>query len=201
MSRALNIISQVIHLAKKAKSQIERGKYSSVRRLFKIMLNLEEEELIFIRHESESDELYKTCVAIVRDTRKAYHNVADPSSLDVNKVEGILDRIIELENIELKNIVKPNPNLRQKVIDQIDPYIQDLMNEMSKLSFVVSTLWSCSGHERNRFVGTHSTVGAYFVIRYRPRLQRNMHLMHLIQAFHRDMCKNVSKVICGGGIK
>ena len=59
MARILNIISQIIQLSKEAKEQVEGGKYSSARRLFKTILEIEEGELRHIKDESGSDDFYK----------------------------------------------------------------------------------------------------------------------------------------------
>ncbi|MEK6968793.1 MAG: hypothetical protein AABW48_00010 [Nanoarchaeota archaeon] len=180
MARILNIISQIIHLSKKAKKQVEKGKYSSAKRIFKIILNIEEKELIFIKEESGSEDFYKECLSIVQSTKEAFQ---DLSKFQVRETVRLLDKIIALENYELKNIIKAKKGLEEDILNTVDPYIQELVNEINKLSFVKTTHFSCSGHFPNDF------TGPYLVIEY----DWESKTQHNIKAFHSEMINIVDK--------
>jgi len=143
MSRIINIISQIIYLSKKAKKQVEKGKYSSAKRLFKVILNIEEKEFRYIKHESGSEEFYRECLLVYKDTKTAFY---DMSKWNKDEALRMLDRIIQLEKYQLHNIVKAKKGLAKEILTTIDPYIRELMNEINKLSFVAKTSYSCSGH-------------------------------------------------------
>ena len=158
MSRAINIISQIIFLAKKAKKQIKKRKYSSAKRLIRIILKFEKRELAYVRKESGSDKLYEGCLSILSDTEEAFE---DLERFDVEKAESILDKVIDLERHELE-IVKANEGLSEEVLRRVEPYIRELVDEINKLSFVKETTVSCSGHTESRF----QLMTAYIVIIY-----------------------------------
>ena len=143
MARLLNIIGQIIHLSKIAKRQVKKGKYSSVKRIFEIMLKIEKKELKFFRDELGSEEFYEECVSIYEETKKDFKGL---SRFNPDKVLKLLDRIIFLETYEFKNIVKAKLGIQKNILSTVDPYIRELVNEINKLSFVKKTHFSCSGH-------------------------------------------------------
>ena len=71
MSRILNIISQIIHIAKKARQQLSEGKKSSTIRLLNIILKLDKKQFKFIKNESGSKRLRKECLEIFNLTEEA----------------------------------------------------------------------------------------------------------------------------------
>ncbi len=180
MARILNIISQLIYLSKKAKKQVERGKYSSAKRIIKIILNIEQKELKFIKEEPGSDEFYKECLSIFQNTKEAFQ---DLSEFQAQEAIQLLDRIIALENYELKNIIKAKKGLEEDILKTVDPYIRELVNEINKLSFVKQTHFSCSGHFPNDF------DCPYIIIEYDWESQTQ----HNIKSFHSQMVNIVNK--------
>jgi hypothetical protein len=176
MTRALNIISQIIYLAKKAKKQLEIGKISSTKRLFKKIIKLEKKELIAIKKESGSQELFLKCQIIYQETKKAFN---DFKNLNIKDASKILDKIIALTKIEFSTI-KNQQNLSKEILNTVDPYIRDLISEINKLSFIKQTKFSCSGH----FPGFSCP---YLVIEYNWESKTKDN----IELFHQEMIKIV----------
>lgn len=203
MSRVINIIAQIIHLAKKAKKLLEKGKDASAKRLIKKIINLNEDELKFIKNESLSvdltlgdkyldlkksaEDFYRECFQIYSDAKQSFKDIDDLSSWKPKEAIKLLERIIALERHQLSTIQKPNQGLSEDILKELDPYIKELVNNINKLSFVYWTLFSCSGHNTN----DSSLDKAYIVIEYNMMADTR----HNITPFHREMQKICT--ICG----
>ena len=98
MARVLDIIPQIIELSKIARKQIERGEVSSTKRLFELILKLEEKNISLVKKESGSEELYKRCLAIYQATRTA---IGELENGNYTRTKELLDKIIDLETVEL----------------------------------------------------------------------------------------------------
>lgn len=180
MARVLNIIAQIVHLAKKAKNHLVKGRISSARKLFEIILALEEQELHLIEKESGSQDLMQQCISIYQDTRHAFKEALQ---FDINNATLLLERIIALEKIQLTDLPKPKKGLTQRVLREIDPYIRELINEINRLSFVKKTDYSCSGHF------PYIDGIPYFVIEYDWQTNTG----HNAYSFHNSLLKIVAK--------
>jgi hypothetical protein len=178
MARILNLISQLIYLSKNAKKQVEDGKYSSAKRIFKTIKSIEEQELVLIKEESDSEDFYQECLSIYEYTKKAFEVL---SNFKVREAIGILDRIIALENHQLGELTNSGEGLQKEILDTIDPYIRELINEINRLSFVKQTHYSCSGHFPSRFEKGYLTI----VYDWESKTKHN------IQLFHNAMLKIV----------
>ena len=196
MSRAINIISQIIHLSKKAKILLKHNKPNSAIRILKTISRIEHAELKNILRESNSKEFYEECKDIFEDIRNIDHNI---NILSKQQIMKLLDRIIQMERHQLKNIVEPSPGLSKAIIDKIDPYIRELVLEINRLSFVKKTTASCSGHfpfewnMSNLWNSKPSRFGPkpYFVVEY----DYNSKTEHNIKHFHnamKDICSEVT---------
>jgi len=186
MARILNIVAQIIYLAKKSRNQLEKGRTDSVIRLFRVILALEEKQLSLIKKESGSQELEKQCLSIYQDTKLAFKESTQP---DIKNVRPLLDRIIALEEIQLTNLPKSKKGLTKLVLQDIDPYIRELVTQINKLSFVSRTYFSCSGH----FPLTRETnLFPYLVIEY----DWGSRTEHNIESFH----KSLTKIVAEAGI-
>lgn len=147
MARVLNIIAKIIELSKEAKKQLEKGKISSAKRIFELILNFNQMQLYRIHRESNSQRLTKECVEIYKLAETAKKELEE-YNLGNNKLESslrLLDKIIKLEEIELGHITTKN-GLAKEIIETLDPLIKELVDEINKLSFVKRTRHSCSGH-------------------------------------------------------
>jgi hemerythrin-like domain-containing protein len=181
VSRALNVISHLIHLAKKAKQQLTKGKVSSTKRVLQQLMRFEEWQLRHIRAESGSEELETLCRRIVADTKEA---LRDATTFKVAEAEQLLDRVIALEQQEIKP-VQARQGLSHEVLATVDPYIRKLVHELNRLSFVRQTTHSCSGH----FPMFPQPSIAYFSIKYDWQSPTS----HNIGPFHRDLLRIVAE--------
>ncbi len=181
MSKILNIISQIISLAKGAKKQVLNGNYASTKRILRIIASLEESELKYIKDESGSDEFYRECLSIYKETSDALHNLEQGNNNDAIK---ILDRIILLEKMQIRTIAAAKKGLDQFIIETVDPYIRELIVEINKLSFVKGTLFSCSGH-----FSDENHQKPYITLEY----DWESRTKHNITLFHRKLLSIVQK--------
>ncbi len=177
----MNIISQIIYLAKIARKHVEREKYGTTKRLFRRIINLEKEELALIKEESGSDDFYRECLSIQKQTIDAFK---DTTEFKIKEAIKLLDRIISLGQYQLEDITKRKKGLDEEILETIDPYIRELVAEINKLSFVRRTHFSCSGH----FPGA-TRHKAYIMIEYdwESRTKEN------IKSFHNGMIDIVAE--------
>lgn len=187
----IKTISRLISLAKKAKEQAIKGKLSASQRLIRLILSLEKRELLFIRNVSGSSELHRQCQEIYDLTKATFTDVRE---LEREKVIVLLDRIIKLENIKLEK-VQEKENLPKEVLEDIDPYIKDLVKRINTLGFVKKTMFSCSGHIDK------GKLDPYISIEY--DLNYNNPSGHLLWQFHKEMQKicPLSGFVVGGGFE
>lgn len=180
MSKIINNIVQIIYLAKKAKEDVKKNNLTNSRKLFKILQNINEQEIHLIKKESYSKKLFKNCL-IIYDHLKNY----DFSNNEKQETLDILNKIIELENIDLELINKENEGLKEEILKKIDPYIRDLSYQISKLFFVDKTLQSCQGSIKLKDNPEFSLFNPYIVIKYKSEKEYFSH----IKLFHSALKK------------
>jgi len=181
MSKLINNIVQIIYLAKNAKDQVKKGNLSNAKKLFKIMQNIEEQEIHLIKKESYSKELFKQSMII-------YQHLKEFGFDKFNEKEETLDiltKIISLENLELKLISKQTEGLSKTILKQIDPYIRTLSNKITQLSFVETTLQSCQGTIKLKENPECSLFNPYMVIKYKEGKE----YFSEIKSFHKSLKK------------
>lgn len=201
MSRAINNISHLIHLSKRAKILLKHNKPNSAIRILKIISKIEHREIRNVLKESNSKEFYEECKEIFEEINSLNKNINKLSKAQIMK---LLDRIILLERHQLNDAIKPNSHLSKKILDTIDPYIRELVSGMNRLSFVKRTTASCSGHfpfewnMSNLWNSSPSRFGLkpYFVIEY----DYNSKTEQNIKYFHNAMNNICSETIADNAL-
>lgn len=151
----MDYIVQIIRLVKRAEQEIQQTNVAQTKRLLQLILKFERKELLAIKKETGSTELYLEC--------KQLQVLAQEALLDVEKgsfekVLVLLERIKALESHELLQKVKTYHRLKKELdkrdvhIDRIgdalghgvDPLIKPLVATLSYFGF--KTEQSCQGH-------------------------------------------------------
>jgi hypothetical protein len=156
MTRALILLDQIIRLSKEVKKQLEYNETTYAKRLLSSILRLQTQEFPFLERESGSRKLYDECVSIYEETKTALETLEQGNTA---KAKEVLDRIIALENIERVHVTEKE-GLDQDTLVSIDTTIRDLCNDLSRLSFVKKTHFSCSSNpDDEQHVSTRDSWG------------------------------------------
>lgn len=176
MSRAINIISQIIKISEKAKNELLHNKTSSAIKLLKIIVKSEEDELREIKNETDSLGFYNECCSIYKLTKEKLNEKRQ--KIQIEELIEIFDRIIALKKHEL-DIVKAKEGLSEDILRTVDPFIKGIIADINRLSFVKNTEFSCSGHHRP-FIRP-----GYITIIY----DKSSKTSNLIKHFHNGICR------------